>query len=57
MHPELEPFESGSLERPDGNLIHWETSGNPTGRPALSLHGGPTEMLIAQRAIDSFAAR
>lgn len=41
MHPPIEPFEHGSLRRPDGAEIYWETSGNPTGRPALYLHGGP----------------
>ncbi|WP_144761104.1 prolyl aminopeptidase [Curtobacterium sp. 9128] len=41
MHADVEPFDTGMLERPDGNRIHWETSGNPTGRPALFLHGGP----------------
>src|SRR5260370_36232647 len=25
----------------DGNLIYWETCGNPSGAPALVLHGGP----------------
>jgi len=56
MHPELEPFDSGTLERPDGNRIHWETSGNPTGRPALYLHGGPGSGLGAggyRRRFDS----
>ena len=41
MHPPLEPFASGSIGRPDGAQIYWETSGNPEGRPALYLHGGP----------------
>ncbi|TCO60822.1 proline iminopeptidase [Actinocrispum wychmicini] len=25
----------------DGHSIYWETSGNPSGKPALYLHGGP----------------
>lgn len=41
MHPPLEPFASGSLRRPGGVELYWETSGNPLGRPALYLHGGP----------------
>lgn len=41
MHPPLEPFDSGLLERPDGASLYWETAGTPTGRPALYLHGGP----------------
>lgn len=41
MHPPLEPFDSGLLARPDGTRVYWEASGNPSGRPALYLHGGP----------------
>ena len=29
------------LEVGDGNLIHWESCGNPEGKPALVLPGGP----------------
>jgi len=29
------------LDVGDGQLIYWETSGNPDGKPALALHGGP----------------
>jgi len=25
----------------DGNLVYWETCGNPHGKPAVVLHGGP----------------
>jgi proline iminopeptidase len=41
LHPPIEPFASGVLRRPDGAELYWETSGNPQGRPALYLHGGP----------------
>lgn len=41
MHPSVAPFASGRIERPDGAQLYWETSGNPHGRPALYLHGGP----------------
>ncbi|MCC4249875.1 MULTISPECIES: alpha/beta fold hydrolase [Microbacterium] len=41
VHPPLEPFSSGFLDRPDGARLYWEMSGNPRGRPALYLHGGP----------------
>ncbi|MFZ0565964.1 MAG: prolyl aminopeptidase [Chlamydiales bacterium] len=37
----IEPFATGHLSVDDGNEIYWETSGNPKGRPALYLHGGP----------------
>lgn len=41
MYPSLEPFDRGWLVRPDGAELYWETAGNPKGRPALYLHGGP----------------
>jgi proline iminopeptidase len=40
-HPEIEPYESGMLEVDDGQLLYWEECGNPAGRPAVVLHGGP----------------
>ena len=39
--PEIEPFEQGMLEVGDGQRVYWEASGNPGGRPAVCLHGGP----------------
>ncbi len=39
--PETDPYEQGLLEVSDGNHIHWEVSGNPSGKPAVALHGGP----------------
>ncbi len=39
--PEIDPYDRGLLEVADGNRIYWETSGNPHGRPALVVHGGP----------------
>ena len=39
--PEIEPFEQGMLEVGDGQRVYWEVSGNPDGRPALAVHGGP----------------
>jgi proline iminopeptidase len=39
--PAIEPFAQGMLDVGDGQLIYWETSGNPDGKPALSVHGGP----------------
>jgi proline iminopeptidase len=39
--PSIEPYESGLLDVGDGNRIYWETSGNPDGKPALVVHGGP----------------
>jgi proline iminopeptidase len=36
-----EPVESGYLEIEDGSLVYWETCGDPGGKPAVVLHGGP----------------
>ncbi|HEY5784488.1 MAG TPA: alpha/beta fold hydrolase [Microlunatus sp.] len=41
MEPAVEPYDSGLLTVADGSKIYWEASGNPKGRPALYLHGGP----------------
>ena len=39
--PPIEPYEHGLLDAGDGNLVYWETCGNPAGKPALVVHGGP----------------
>lgn len=39
--PPLEPHAHGLLEVGDGNRVYWETCGNPQGKPALVVHGGP----------------
>jgi proline iminopeptidase len=41
LYPEIEPYERGMLDVGDGNRVYWETCGNPGGKPALVLHGGP----------------
>lgn len=41
FYPELEPYDHGQLDVGDGQLIYWETSGNPHGKPVVFLHGGP----------------
>jgi proline iminopeptidase len=41
MFPNIEPFEGGMLAVGDSQEIYWECSGNPKGRPAVYLHGGP----------------
>lgn len=40
LYPPIEPFEHGMLDVGDGNLVHWEVSGTPAGKPAVVLHGG-----------------
>ena len=41
LYPPIEPYDHGMLDVGDGNLIHWEVCGNPQGKPALVVHGGP----------------
>lgn len=41
LFPAIEPYAEGLLPVGDGNRIYWETSGNPEGKPAVVLHGGP----------------
>ncbi|MDR3424843.1 MAG: prolyl aminopeptidase [Alphaproteobacteria bacterium] len=41
FYPEIKPYEHGMLDVGDGHRIYWETCGNPKGKPALFLHGGP----------------
>jgi proline iminopeptidase len=48
MFPNIEPFESGMLAVGDSQEIYWECSGNPNGRPAAYLHGGPGSGCIPQ---------
>ncbi|SEQ90432.1 prolyl aminopeptidase [Lentzea albida] len=37
----MEPYEHGLLDVGDGNRVYWEVVGNPAGKPAVFLHGGP----------------
>ncbi|MFD9137974.1 prolyl aminopeptidase [Streptomyces bottropensis] len=41
LYPEIEPYDHGLLDVGDGNRVYWEVCGNPRGRPAVVLHGGP----------------
>ncbi|HUY03163.1 MAG TPA: prolyl aminopeptidase [Rhodocyclaceae bacterium] len=41
LYPPIEPYRHGFLEVDGGHRIYWELCGNPSGRPALFLHGGP----------------
>jgi proline iminopeptidase len=40
-YPETEPHEQGLLDVGDGNQLYWAICGNPHGKPAVVLHGGP----------------
>ena len=41
LYPEIEPYDHGMLDVGDGNFVYWEVCGNPDGKPAVVLHGGP----------------
>ena len=41
LYPPIEPYETGFLEVGEGHSVYWEQSGNPRGKPALFVHGGP----------------
>ncbi len=43
-----EPFDGGLLDVGDGHLVHWEVAGNPAGKPAVILHGGPGAPLTSR---------
>jgi proline iminopeptidase len=39
--PPIEPYDRGMLDVGAGHQVYWECCGNPAGKPALFLHGGP----------------
>lgn len=41
LYPSIEPYASGHLDVGDGHTLYWELCGNPQGKPAVFLHGGP----------------
>lgn len=41
LYPAIEPHRSGMLAVSDVHTIYWEESGNPKGKPAVFVHGGP----------------
>src|SRR5277367_3627699 len=41
IYPAIEPHAHGMLEVGAGNRMYWEACGNPRGKPAIVLHGGP----------------
>ena len=40
-YPEIDPFDSGMLRVSDIHTLYYEQCGNPRGKPALFVHGGP----------------
>lgn len=41
LYPPIEAYDQGMLDVGDGNLVYWEVCGNPDGKPAAFVHGGP----------------
>lgn len=41
LYPAIEPNHTGYLKVSGGHQIYYEESGNPHGKPAVFLHGGP----------------
>jgi proline iminopeptidase len=41
LYPRQESYQRGMLDVGDGNEIYFEVRGNPDGKPAVALHGGP----------------
>jgi len=41
LYPIIEPYNEGYLKLSSIHTIHFEESGNPTGKPVIFLHGGP----------------
>lgn len=41
LYPQIEPYATGMLDTGDGHRVYWEACGDPDGKPAVVLHGGP----------------
>ncbi len=41
LYPEIEPFNTGTLPVDELHTLYFEECGNPDGKPAVFLHGGP----------------
>ena len=41
LYPEIEPYDHGMLQVSDLHSIYYECCGNPEGKAALFIHGGP----------------
>lgn len=41
LYPELQPFDTGTLQVDDRHTLYYEQCGNPRGKPVVVLHGGP----------------
>ena len=41
LYPEIQPYDSGTLQVDDRHALYYEQCGNPDGKPVVMLHGGP----------------
>jgi proline iminopeptidase len=41
LYPDIEPYDQGELRVSDLHTLHYEQCGNPRGKAAVFLHGGP----------------
>ena len=41
LYPDIAPYETGTLKVDGRHTLYWEQCGNPDGKPAVFLHGGP----------------
>jgi proline iminopeptidase len=41
LYPATQPHAEGMLDVGEGNHVHWMAYGNPAGKPAAVVHGGP----------------
>src|SRR5687767_2117167 len=41
FYPEIQPYRTGYLRVSPEHVLYYEESGNPNGKPAVFLHGGP----------------
>jgi proline iminopeptidase len=47
LYPPITPYAHGRLDVGDGQQIYWEECGNPDGKPAVFVHGGPGGGIVA----------
>lgn len=40
-YPEIDPFDTGTLQVDGRHILYYEQCGNPDGKPVVVLHGGP----------------
>ena len=59
LYPEIGYRESGHLDVGDGHQVYYEDCGNPDGKPAVFVHGGPGGGIVAayRRLFDPAAYR